>query len=70
MAWDYYIVARRVCGGCGGTCGWNVKNGFHKCSTCQGTGVEEKEASLEEALAESKIIKELQEVVGELINEW
>ena len=68
MSWTFYLVGERICGGCGGTCGWNVKGKFHRCTTCDGTGVEMVEMDLEEALAQSETIKDIRDAVDELIN--
>jgi DnaJ-class molecular chaperone len=68
MGWTYYVVARRTCGECGGVCGWNLSDGFHKCEVCNGTGIEEKEVTLEDALKESMVIREINEDLFSIIN--
>lgn len=70
MTWDYRIIRRRVCSGCGGTCGWNCQDKFQKCRACKGKGIEEEEVSLEDALKDSKIIDGIWDALGDMMGNW
>ena len=68
MAADYLLVRCRLCNCCGGDGGWQMKDGFHACRTCGGSGVERDEVTLEDALKDTELFQDLQETVSELLN--
>ena len=67
--WQYYVTAKRVCSGCGGDGGWQTKDTFVKCQTCNGHRVERVSIALEDALADTEVIKDIRDAIMEMLNE-
>ena len=69
MTWDYWLTRSRQCTSCKGEGGWICRDIFQRCGTCDGTGEEREEGiSLEDALKDSELIKDMREDIWVLIN--
>lgn len=66
--WQYYVSAERTCGVCHGEGGWRTKGFFHACHVCKGSGIVKGRIALEDALADTEVIKDIRGAIMEMLN--